>query len=291
MKKFVLLFIILSAATLSRAQVIDGVHDKLAEYYAEQRWEDCAFKADRMILQEKYQNDAEVYLYLASSYAKIFLMGLEDTALLYKVPEYVNAYKNALKYSVIAKKKDKKAKFYFPKNDFMLEEIAITGIYYIDHYMAIKKTPKASSFMRKIMKTYTDVNILYMHGVLCAMTGDTTTGFPVIRDVYKTMDTQRPKNVANTEFIMVDAFDYYINHLINREVPLTDSARNVANRGLRYFPGDPLLLYDLQLIDNPALSTPKPDNVKKKAALKTIAVSIPGSDDDKEEEDEEDDDK
>jgi hypothetical protein len=99
------------------------------------------------------------------------------------------------------------------------------------------------------------------------------------------MDTQRPKNVANTEFIMIDAFDYYINHLIKREVPLTDSARNVANRGLRYFPGDPLLLYDLQLIDNPTLDIPKPQNVKKKSVLKTISGSILDSDDDKDDED------
>lgn len=209
--------------------------------------------------------------------------------LIYKVPEYVDAYKNALKFSVIAKKKDKKAKFYFPKNDFMLEEIAITGIYYIDHYMSIKRTAKASSFMRKIMKTYTDLNISFMHGVLCTMIGDTTTGLPKIREVYKIMDAERPKDVVNTEFIMIDAFDYYINYLIKLEVPLTDSARNVANRALRYFPGDALLMYDLQLIDNPSLDIPKPDNAKKKTTLKTFSINLSGTEDDKDSDDDDDD--
>jgi len=284
MKRISLLLVMLTVATVMMAQVKNGIHDKLAEYYAEEQWEDCAFKADRMILQEKYANDAEVYLYLAASYAKIFLMGLEDTTLIYKVPEYVNAYKNALKYSVVAKKKDKKAKFYFPANDFMLEEIAIAGIHYIDHYLGINKPAKASSYMRKIMKTYTDINIYFMHGVLCTMIGDTTTGNPIIREVFNTMDTKRPEGVENTDFIMVDAFDVYVNSLIKREIPLTDSARSVITRGLRYFPGDELLSYDYKLIDNPALDIPKPANAKKLLMLKQISVNMPGEEEEIEEE-------
>ncbi len=280
MKKLVFILGLLVFATYMNAQVIDGIHDKLFDYYAEEKWEDCAFKADRMILQEKYKNDAEVYLYLAASYNKIFLMGLEDTTLLYKVPEYADAYKYALKYSVLSKKKDKKAKFYFPKNDFLFEEIAIAGIYYIDHYLSINKPPKANSYMRKIMKTYTDVNIYFMHGVLSLMSADSVTGRPVIDSVFYTMDKVRPKNVENTEFIMIDAFDLYVNFLINREKPLTDSARSVITRGLRYFPGDELLKYDLQLIDNPSLDIPKPDNAKKKLMLKQISTILPDDDSD-----------
>ncbi|MDD3741628.1 MAG: hypothetical protein PHH30_10330 [Bacteroidales bacterium] len=290
MRKALLLVIIISIAQLSFSQVVGGKHKKLENYYKNEQWEDCNFKADRMILQEKYANDAEVYLYLASTYSKIFLMGLKDTLLIYKVPQYVNAYKLALKYSVTAKKKDKKAKFYFPANNFMLEEIAMTGIYYIDHYVSVNKLSKASSFMRKILKTYTDVNLYFMHGVLCSMTGDTATGNPIIRDVFKTMDTNRPDSVANTEFIMVDAFDLYVNFLISKDPPLTDSALSVITRALRYFPGDEFLAYDLKLIENPELSTEKPENAKKRAKLKQIEVSMPGYDEDTEEEDEEDED-
>ena len=216
-------------------------------------------------------------------------MGLEDTTLLYKVPDYVNAYKYALKYSVIAKKKDKKAKFYFPKNDFMLEEIAIAGIHYIDHYVKIKKYPKANSFIRKIMKTYTDVDIYFMHGVLSAMSNDTITANTVIKSVFKTMDTERPKTVTNTEFIMIDAFDLYANWLLNRPVPLTDSATNIVNRGLRYFPGNEVLSYYLKLIENPQLDIPKPENTRKITALKKFDVKLPDDTEEDSNEDEGDD--
>lgn len=292
MKRTIIISIFLfSIVQLSFAQVVGGKHKKLAEYYENEQWEDCSFKADRMILQEKYANDAEVYLYLASSYSKIFLMGLRDTMLIYKVPQYVDAYKLALKHSVTAKKKDRKAKVYFPANDFMLEEIAITGIYYIDHYVSVNKIAKASSFMRKIMKTYTDVNIYFMHGVLCSMTGDTATGNPVIRDVLKTMDTNRPDSVQNTEFIMIDAFDLYINFLLKKDPPLTDSARNIVTKALIYFPGDELLTYYFKLIDNPELGIEKPANAKKLQQLKQIAVRMPGDpEEDDEEIDEEDED-
>lgn len=287
MKKLFLFAGLLVLATYMNAQVVGGIHDKLFDYYSEEKWEDCAFKADRMILQEKYKNDAEVYLYLAASYNKIFLMGLEDTTLLYKVPEYADAYKYALKYSVMAKKKDKKAKLYFPKNDNMLEEIAIAGIYYVDHYLSVNKPTKANSYMRKIMKTYTDVNIYFMHGVLSLMSADSVTGRPVIDSVFYTMDKARPKNVGNTEFIMIDAFDMYANFLIKRETPLTDSARNVINRGLRYFPGDELLKYDLKLIENPGTDIPKPENARKKVMLKQITTNLPDDDDDDTEDDDE----
>ncbi|HNQ68809.1 MAG TPA: hypothetical protein PKN32_10550 [Bacteroidales bacterium] len=295
MRKTFLLVIIISIAQMSFAQVVGGKQKKLENYYKNEQWEDCNFKADRMILQEKYANDAEVYLYLASSYSKIFLMGLKDTMLIYKVPQYVDAYKLALKYSVTAKKKDKKAKIYFPANNFMLEEIAITGIYYIDHYVSVNKLSKASSFMRKILKTYSDVNLYFMQGVLCSMTGDTATGNPIIRDVFKTMDTQRPTTVEKTEFIMIDAFDLYTSFLLKKDPPLTDSARSVITRALRYYPGDELLSYYLKLIENPELNIEKPANSKKLAQLKQIEVRMPGDpeeeDDDSEDDESEDDEK
>lgn len=288
MKRSFFIFGFLILTMFSNAQVVDGIQDKLYDYYSQERWEDCAFKADRMILQAKYENDAEVYLYLAASYNKIFLMGLEDTTLIYKVPEYIEAYKYALKYSVIAKKKDKKAKFYFPKNDFLLEEIAIAGIYYVDHYLSIKKPAKANSYMRKILKTYKDVNLNFMFGVLSVVSGDTVTGNPVIREVFNTMESARPKNVANTEFVMIDAFDIYVNYLMSKEVPLIDSARSVITRGLRYFPGDEFLSYDLKLIDNPALDIPKPENAKKKVMLKQISTILPDDDSDDDSDDDDD---
>lgn len=268
-----LILILLVFTGFSNAQVIGGKQTKLEKFYAEERWEDCAFKAERMVLQSKYKDDPEVNLYLGASYAKVFLLCLEDSTLLNKVPEYLNAYTYALKFSLIAKKKDKKAKIIFPKNNFMLEEVAITGIYYIDHFVSIKRVPKANSYLRKIMKVYTDRNFNFLGGVFSVMLADTVNGNPIIRETFLEMDSEKNREELNSDFIMIDAFDYYVNFLINQDPPLFDSAKNVVNRGLKYFPDCELLRYDLKLIDNPELDAEKPKNEKKKIVLKNIALN------------------
>lgn len=271
--KFNLILVLVMFVSVLNAQVIGGRQTKLEKFYAEERWEDCAFRAERMVLQSKYKDDPEVNLYLGASYAKVFLLCLEDSTLLNKVPEYLNAYTYALKFSLIAKKKDKKAKIIFPKNNFMLEEVAITGIYYIDHFVSIKRVPKANSYLRKIMKVYTDRNFNFLGGVFSVMLADTVNGNPIIRETFLEMDSEKNREELNSDFIMIDAFDYYANFLINQEPPLYDSARNVVNRGLKYFPDCELLKYDLKLIDNPELDAEKPKNEKKKIVLKNIALN------------------
>lgn len=287
MKKLILVLLTAIIIVPTYSQVVGGIHTKLAKYYAAEQWEDCAFKADRMILKDKYRNDAEVYLYLAASYNKIFLLGLVDTTLLKKVPEYADAYKNALKYAKYAQKKDKKAGFYFPENNHMLEEIAISGIYYIDHYISEGKVAKSGSYARKMMKAYTDLNIYFLHGVLCAMSGDAETANEVIDSVFTTMDNQAPNGLDNTKFMMLDGFDHYAHYLMSLEEPLKDSAINITNKGLKYFPDNELLKWNLEWIKNPELETPKPKNSLKTAMLKDIAVTLPGDDSDDEEDDEE----
>lgn len=288
MKKFVFICLIIVFSLPALAQVKGSVHTKLAKYYANEQWEDCAFKADRMILQEKYRNDAEVYLYLAASYNKIFLMGLEDSTLLMKVPEYANAYKLALKYSVYSKKRDRKAGFYYPENNDMLEEIAISGIYYVDHYIKEGKAPKANSYVRKIMKTHTDLNVYFLHGVLSAMSSDPETANVVFDSVFNTMDVKKPSGIENTDFMMLAGFDLYANYLMNLEQPLLDSAKSITEKGLKYFPESEMLKWYLAKIENPDLATVKPQNELKAKMLKEIAIKIPGEDD--QEDDNEDDD-
>lgn len=288
MKKIVFIFFIVIAGLPALAQVKGSVHTKLAKYYANEQWEDCAFKADRMILQEKYRNDAEVYLYLAASYNKIFLMGLEDSTLLMKVPEYADAYKLALKYSVYAKKRDRKAGFYFPENNDMLEEIAISGIYYVDHYVSIGKVPKANSYVRKIMKTHTDLNVYFLHGVLSSMSSDPETAKIVFDSVFNTMDAQKPSGIENTDFMMLEGFGLYADYLMNLEQPMLDSAKSITKKGLKYFPESEMLKWYLAKIDNPELATEKPHNELKAKMLKEIAIKLPGEDDDEDDENEDD---
>ncbi len=284
MKKLILLLTLVPITLSLFAQVEGGIHIKLAKYYENEQWEDCAFKADRMILKDKYRNDSEVYLYLAASYNKIFLLGLVDSTLLKKVPEYANAYKLALKYSVYSKKKDRKAGFYYPENNHMLQEIAICGIYYVDHYVSEGKIAKAGSYTRKMMKTYKDLNIYFLYGTLNGASGNLETAVEVYDSVFKTMDSARPTGIENTDFMMIDGFDHYATYLMKLEEPLPDSAKNITMRGLSYFPDSELLKWNLKWIENPDIETPKPENVRKVKILKELAVVAPDEFGNKEEE-------
>lgn len=266
-------------------QVKNGVHNKLAKYFANEQWEDLAFKCDKMIVLEKNRNDAELYLYTAYAYAKIFTMCLENPEMLNKTPEYLNSYNFALKYSVYAKKKDKKAKILFPDNNDLLKEIAVIGMYYVDHYVGIGKYSKANSRLRKMLKTYSDENFIALNGVLASITGDTATANPIFRNL-ELMAEKGNKKPLDTDFAMIDAFDIYATWLISKE--RSEEAKSFLNLGLKFFPDEPVLKYDLAIIDNPEHSTEnaKPSNSKKAKFLEK--ASALGDDDDDEEEDDED---
>ena len=280
-----MLFVGISAS----AQVKNGVHSKLAKYFENEQWEDLAFKCDKMMVLEKYKNDAELYLYSAYAYAKIFTMCLDDPKLLDKTPEYLQSYDLALRYSVIAKKKDKKAKILFPDNDDLLKDIAVIGMYYVDHYVKVKKYTKANSKVRKMLKTYSDDNFIALNGCLAAITGDTATANPIIRNLEVLAENGKRKQ-KDTDFAMIDAFDIYATWLIEKETPETDEAKKILALGLKFFPEEPILLYDMEYAKNPEYATEhaKPENAKKAEFMdKASAITEDDDDDDDESKDDE----
>ena len=268
------------------AQVKNGVHSKLAKYFENEQWEDLAFKCDKMMIQEKYKNDAELYLYSAYAYAKIFTMCLDDPKMLDKTPEYLQSYELALRYSVNAKKKDKKAKILFPDNDDLLKDIAVIGMYYVDHYVSVKKYAKANSKVRKMLKTYSDDNFVALNGCLAAVTGDTATANPIIRNL-ETLAENGKRREKDTDFAMIEAFDIYATWLLEKETPDTEEAKNIIALGLKFFPDEPVLLYDLEIAKNPEYATEhaKPENAKK-AEFMVKASAITDDDEDEDEDDE-----
>ncbi len=252
------------------AQVKNGVHAKLAKFFENEQWEDLAFKCDKMIVLEKYRNDAELYLYSAYAYAKIFTMCLEDQELLDKNPEYLQSYTLALKYSVYAKKKDKKAKILFPANDELLKEIAVIGMYYVDHYVSVGKYSKANARVRKMLKTYSDDNFIALQGCLAAIVGDTVKANPILKKLYDEVDKKRkPKD---TDFAMIEGFDIYATWLISKDS--IQEAKNIIDLGLKYFPEEPVLLYDMEIAKDPEYATEnaKPDNYKKSKIMEKASV-------------------
>lgn len=271
----------------ANAQVKNGVHSKLAKYFENEQWEDLAFKCDKMMVLEKYKNDAELYLYSAYAYAKIFTMCLDDPKLLDKTPEYLQSYDLALRYSVNAKKKDKKTKILFPDNDDLLKDIAVIGMYYVDHYVSVKKYSKANSKVRKMLKTYSDDNFITLQGCLAAITGDTATANPIMRNLELQAEKGKRRE-KDTDFAMIDAFDIYATWLLEKETPDTDEAKKILNLGLKFFPDEPVLVYDLEIAKNSEYATEhaKPENAKK-ADFMVKASAITDDDDDDDDEDDE----
>lgn len=268
------------------AQVKNGVHSKLAKYFENEQWEDLAFKCDKMMVLEKYKNDAELYLYSAYAYAKIFTMCLDDPKLLDKTPEYLQSYDLALRYSVNAKKKDKKAKVLFPDNDDLLKDIAVIGMYYVDHYVSVGKYSKANSKVRKILKTYSDDNFVALNGCLAAITGDTATANPIIQNL-ENLAEKGKRREKDTDFAMIEALDIYASWLLTKETPDTDEAKRIIALGLKLFPEEPVLVYDMELAKDPEYATEhaKPENSKKADFM--VGASAITDDDDEDDEDDE----
>jgi len=291
-KLVVAILLIASFFTLginANAQVKNGVHSKLAKFFENEQWEDLAFKCDKMMVQEKYKSDAELYLYSAYAYAKIFTMCLEEPKLLDKTPEYLQSYNLALRYSVYAKKKDKKAKILFPDNDDLLKEIAVIGMYYVDHYTSIKKYSKANSKVRKMLKTYSDDNFIALQGCLAAIVGDTATANPIIRNL-EVESEKGKRREKDTDFAMIEAFDIYATWLLEKDPSEPEKAQEILNLGLKFFPEEPVLVYDMELSKDPEYATEhaKPENIKK-AEFMVKASAITDDDEDDYEDDDEDD--
>lgn len=266
--KIILIFIIILMFQGINAQVKQGTKKNLAKLFLKEDWENLALKTERMVLQQKYMNDPEVLLYLGYSYNKIFILCLEKPELLDKYPEYLNSYQIAVNYSIQAKRKDRKAKIFFPDNDSLLEDVAITAYYYIDNYVNEKKRyPKANSLLTKILRFYTDDNILFLKAVMCAMTNNDIQANEIFDSVFNKLSNSANKK---TVFYSIEAFDYYTHYLINKEIPDIDSARNFINRGLLIYPDNELLLYLSEYIENPLTDKIKPKNIKRAIILKDI---------------------
>ena len=85
---------------------------------------------------------------------------------------------------------------------------------------------------------------------------------------------------------MIEAFDIYATWLLEKETPDTEEAKHIIAVGLKFFPDEPVLQYDLEIAKNPEYATEhaKPENAKKaEFMVKSSAIT----DDDEDDEDDE----
>lgn len=217
-----------------KAQVVGGYFDKLAEYYEQGMWEDCAFKADRYLLRAKYASDPELYLYMAMSYHQIYL----DT-MLNKYPEYENAYDNALKNLVKAKRKDKVGE-YFPNNDFVIHDIVKSGIPIMLAYTWDGKYSKAASMMRSFARLTEDESLYFYNGTIAFYNYDKKLGEEVIDSVLNRFPEVVGKAKPEMKPVLADGIRLYFDYLMDEYY--IDSAENLIDMATDMFPNDTALL-------------------------------------------------
>jgi len=229
-----LLFLIIGIIGNASAQVVGGYFDKLADYYEQGEYEDCAFKADRMTLRGKYSSDPEVYLYLAMSYHQIYL----DT-MLNKLPEYEKAYDLALKNLVKAKRYDKVGE-YFPNNDFVIHDIVKSGIPIMLAYTWDGKHSRAASMMRFFARLKEDQSLYFYSGAIGYFNYDKKLGNEVMDSILPILP-QAVKN-ARPEMkpVLADGIRLYFDYLMDDYY--IDSAENLIEMATDFFPEDTALL-------------------------------------------------
>ena len=88
---------------------------------------------------------------------------------------------------------------------------------------------------------------------------------------------------------MIEAFDIYATWLLEKETPDPDEAKKILALGLKFFPDEPVLVYDLEIAKDPEYATEhaKPENAKKAEFMVKASAITEDDDDDNDEEDDE----
>ncbi|MFO7880008.1 MAG: hypothetical protein ACQES0_08775 [Bacteroidota bacterium] len=242
MKRFLpLLMLALMSVQLSQAQVVGGYFDKLAEKYEAGEYEDCAFKADRMLNRNKYSGDPELYLYMAMSYHKIS----QDTAL-NKLPEYSKAYDNAVKNLVRAKRKDRYGE-YFPDNNFVIREIVKSGIPVMLEYSREGRYSKTYSMLRSFERLTDDAGLVFYKSVMDFFNYNEREAEDAMYKYMPVFDSVVTASADYSKPLIADGMKRYFDLLT--EDYLIDSAAYIIRQAYAHFPEDTAIKrrYDMEL--------------------------------------------
>lgn len=122
-----------------------GVYDDLLVLYVDEEYEKCIFKADRYTQKDDTRRDALPFLYLSMCYHE--MSKLEKFT---SMDEYKYASRDALKYAVKYRKKDKNLEFFRNYEDYWAElnTVAMDGGFY---YMDTKSFSKAKRQFQRMV--------------------------------------------------------------------------------------------------------------------------------------------
>lgn len=232
MKKILSLIVVCFIISSAYAQVEGGIYEKLEKLYLKGSYESCMFKAEDMTYNDKYKKDAEPYLYVA--FCNYQLSISEDP---YIIEDYPNALKDAVKFLIKFKKKDKDNELTI-QNDGMIN--SILGAYFeeANEFFKLKDYKKAAYNYKQLANWYDEnTDLIFMEGICNALEGKTTAGqnfdesIPVLLEQ---VNSGKLKVRRELKVNFADSFILYADYLYANEE--ADSARATLDLGLKLLP-------------------------------------------------------
>lgn len=239
MKKEIALFLTANVlflfSQICLAQVKGGQHSKLFDLYAMEKYEDCAFKAESMVMSEKYKKDPEPLLYLSMCMLKISKMDPGELDQQYKDP-----LKESLKYAKKFRAKDKDGSMYLENRHFF-DELKVDAIYRANSLYNQNQYSKAAAFLNMINAFDTkDDNVRFMKGVCDILAKNSSEGSKSINEAMKGLDMSRSDSAFSpdnsSELLLAEAMIIYSDYLSKNK--MEDSAKKTMSVAKEFFPGN-----------------------------------------------------
>lgn len=245
------------AVSLSlKAQINESEeYKKLAQVYAQGKYESCLIKADNFTYKEESSMDAEPYLYVAMCYYQLSIS--EDPVLR---EDYKDGYKQALKYTAKFVKKDKEGIYYDKYIEFidLLKGSLEKEIKVQFEKGEYRKVAVAAKQLDNINKT-DDNGLLYFAGMNEILSNNPSVGTQTM-DKAKEKLTESLKNKTlsihpTTKSFLIDGFLKYSEFLVAKQN--LKEASDALAFGLKLFPEDGYLKLQYNAINQKLNSNKK----------------------------------
>lgn len=265
----------------SSGQVKGGQHTKLFDLFAMEKYEDCAFKAENMAMNEKYRKDPEPLLYLSMCFFKISNLDPEGLD-----QEYKDPLKESMKYAKKFRSKDKDGSMY-SQNILFFEELKRAGITRANALYNEEQYSKAAAFYG-LINNYDerDNSIRFMKGVCDLLAKNLAEGSKNIKDAITGLDTLRADSSFKADVFqdsfLVEAMIIYSDFLNKNN--MADSAKKTMAVAKKFFPGNQAVKDQYNIIHGlEAEEKANPDSLKQSEkkyefheAPKDKNIQIPG---------------
>ncbi|RMG81583.1 MAG: hypothetical protein D6707_04590 [Bacteroidetes bacterium] len=194
---------------------------KLAEFYEAGRYEDCAYKAENMMMNDNYRKDPRPYLYFS-------MCNWEIAQMPDKAEEYPKAYDDALKYAAKAVKKDKDGSYQEKFKDYFLK-VKEEHLKVVSNYYQEKDYRKAASEAKKLLKIFPeDYALMFFRGVCSFLANNQADGSLNVKEAMQHLNSQNVDSLS--EPLLEEAFAAYAKYLQQKQ--MTDSAQSTLDIGM-----------------------------------------------------------